>query len=68
MKTDIQKDILSLIRNSGNGMMIEDISKNIGISRVTASKYLAILEAVGKVKHREVGRAKLFFMWGKETK
>lgn len=61
MKIDIEKEILNTLKKN-NGMMIEEISQNIGVSRVTASKYLAILEALGMVTHKEFGRAKLFFI------
>ena len=42
------------------GMTIEEVADNNKINRVTASKYLAILEVKGLVVLRTVGRAKLY--------
>jgi predicted ArsR family transcriptional regulator len=41
-------------------MTIEEVSRELDISRATASKYLMALEIRGKVGRREIGRAKLF--------
>lgn len=41
-------------------MTIEEVSKELGISRATASKYLLVLEIKNKVSHRDIGKAKLF--------
>ena len=41
------------------GMTIEEVAGKNKINRVTASKYLAILEVKGLVVLRIVGRAKL---------
>ena len=43
-------------------LTIEEISKKLDINRSTASKYLAVLEATGHVKYRNVGKAKLFWV------
>ena len=42
------------------GLTITDVSKALNINYSTSSKYLAVLEAEGKVVHRDVGMAKLF--------
>ena len=41
-------------------LTIEEVSKKIYIHRITASKYLAVLEARGLVKYRFICKAKLF--------
>ena len=41
-------------------MTIEEVSRSLGISRATASKYLLFLQAGGFVKFRQIGKAKLF--------
>ena len=41
-------------------MTIEEVSKKLKIHRITATKYLSVLEAKRKIKHRDIGRAKLF--------
>ncbi|HLC77044.1 MAG TPA: hypothetical protein VJH04_02460 [archaeon] len=43
-------------------MTIEEVSKELNISRATASKYLLVLEIKRRVRLRPVGRAKLFFL------
>ena len=43
-------------------MTIEEVSQQLGISRATASKYLLVLETKNQIKHREIGKAKLFFL------
>ncbi|MEM4322189.1 MAG: winged helix-turn-helix domain-containing protein [Candidatus Woesearchaeota archaeon] len=45
---------------------IEEVSKNIGYSRATVSKYLSVLEAKGIVVLRKIGKAKLYSL--KEVK
>jgi len=39
---------------------IKEVARRAGVSKETASKYLAVLEARGVVRSRRVGKAKLF--------
>ncbi|MBI2085441.1 MAG: hypothetical protein HYT71_02930 [Candidatus Aenigmarchaeota archaeon] len=56
-----EENILYSLRNAAEwGMTIEEVSEKNKINRVTASKYLAILEVRGLVVLRTVGRAKLY--------
>ncbi len=41
-------------------MTIEEVSRELEISRATASKYLLVLETKRAVKLRPIGKAKLF--------
>ncbi len=50
--------ILGLLKK--NPMTIDNVSKNLKMSRITASKYLAVMEAKKMIAHEEVGRAKLY--------
>jgi len=43
-------------------MTIEEVSKELCISRATASKYLLVLETKKQASHRDIGKAKLFFL------
>ena len=54
----IEESIISVIK--GKELMIEEVATAVKINRITASKYLAVLEAKGLVKYRPVGKAKLF--------
>jgi len=59
MEKSLKIKILDLLRKE-KYLTIEDISKKLRINRSTASKYLAVLEATGHVKYRNIGKAKLF--------
>ena len=54
----IEESIISAIK--GKELMIEEIAEAVKINRITAAKYLAVLEAKGAVKYRPIGKAKLF--------
>lgn len=51
--------ILGVLRRNGSNTIIE-IAKEASMNRMTASKYLAALEAKGFVSCRRIGKAKLF--------
>ncbi len=56
-----EENILHSLRNAAEwGMTIEEVAEKNKINRVTASKYLAILEVRGLIVLRTVGRAKLY--------
>ena len=57
----IKRDILRLLSKRDYGLTIEDVSRYIRIHRITASKYLAVLEAEKNIIVREVGKAKLHY-------
>jgi len=57
---NIEEKILDLINNS-DGLTIGDVARILNIHRITASKYLAVLEAKNKIRYRAVGKAKLYF-------
>lgn len=54
--------ILDLLVERDYGLTIKDISNALKISRSTASKYLAVMEAGNIVKMRTVGKAKLHYL------
>jgi len=57
----IEEKILKLLVRDDYGLTIEEVANALEINRMTASKYLAILEATGKITVREVGKAKLHY-------
>jgi DNA-binding Lrp family transcriptional regulator len=61
---EIKRRIISLLqKQSPTDLSIKDIAAAIGVGRNTASKYLAILEAQGKIRMtRRMDRAKLYAM------
>jgi len=56
----IEEKILEAVKKS-DGLTIEEVSKKVNIHRITASKYLAVLDAKNLVKYRTVGKAKMYF-------
>ena len=61
MQHIFEKRILDAIHARKDiGITIQDIAKITSINRLTAAKYLAVMEARGIVSCRHVGRAKLY--------
>ena len=57
---DIVKNrIFSLVKAS-DGLTIKEISNRLDIHHVTASKYLAIMEAEKRILCKKIGMAKVF--------
>ncbi len=56
----VEKETLALLRNSPEGMQVDEIAKRLDLVRHTVSKYLQILEAKKLVMYRPVGRTKLW--------
>ncbi|MGD8539613.1 MAG: GNAT family N-acetyltransferase [Candidatus Aminicenantes bacterium] len=59
-KAEAEKEILSLLKESPDGIQVDEIAKKLNLVRHTVSKYLQILEAKKLVMHRTVGRTKLW--------
>jgi GNAT superfamily N-acetyltransferase len=57
---DVEKEILSLLKDSPDGIQVDEITKKLDLVRHTVSKYLQILKAKNLVMYRTVGRAKLW--------
>jgi len=61
MLNSFEQRILDVIyADGGIGVTILDVSRMTTINRITAAKYLAVMEARGIIKCRNVGRAKLY--------
>ncbi len=56
----VEKEILSLLKDSPDGMQVDEIAKKLDLVRHTVSKYLQILKAKKLVMYRTVGRTKLW--------
>ena len=63
----IRKKILGTISKHDYGLTIEEVANALQINRMTASKYLAILEATGEIVVRNVGKAKLHYPKGRNN-
>jgi DNA-binding IclR family transcriptional regulator len=56
----IENLILDVLKKSDISLTINEVAERANTHRTTASKYLAVLEARGMVKCRNVGKAKLY--------
>jgi len=57
---DIRKLIIDVLKKHSDGLTILSVAKLTGINRLTASKYLAILEAEKILERRKIGVSKIF--------
>lgn len=61
IQNSFEKRIHNAIHSSKDiGITIQDIARITSIHRITASKYLAVMEARGIIQCRHIGRAKLY--------
>lgn len=54
------RNIIGLLRDAQKGLTIEEISKNLNLSRITTTKYLNSLFVSGQVNMRKLGPAKVY--------
>ena len=54
--------ILEVLRKAETSLTILEIAHRASLHRVTAAKYLEVMEAKGYIKHRPVGKAKLYML------
>ncbi len=59
---DIKNKILALLRRNPEGLTILKIASLVGVHRNTIPRYLYELKGEEKVRIREVGPAKLFYL------
>ncbi len=63
---EISREILSRIReilkNNPRGMNVTEVSKELGMNRLTVAKYLEMLEVSGQVDVKRFGPAKVYFI------
>jgi len=58
----IENAIIEVLKKAETSLTINEVSRKINAHRTTTSKYLAILEAKGVIKCRNVGKAKLYYV------
>jgi DNA-binding transcriptional ArsR family regulator len=59
---DIKNKILSILRKNPEGLTISKMASLVGIHRNTIPRYLYELKGEEKVRIREIGMAKLFYL------
>ncbi|MCF2138184.1 MAG: PAS domain-containing protein [Candidatus Thorarchaeota archaeon] len=62
VEPSLNTQIIKILGDNPIGLTISDISRIIGVSRNTVSKYVQTLEAREEIAHKEVGSAKLFYL------
>ena len=60
----MENEIIKLLRKKRYGLSIEDVAQAISVSRITAAKYLFVLEAKKKVDVRVIGKYRLHYPKG----
>jgi response regulator of citrate/malate metabolism len=58
----IENLIFDVLKKAETSLTIGEVAQKINAHRTTTSKYLAILEAKGMIKCRNVGKAKLYYV------
>ncbi len=59
---EYEEMILEYVKQFPSGLTITDISKGIGISRITVNKYILVLEAREKLFSKSIGAYKLYLV------
>ncbi|MDH3781076.1 MAG: ArsR family transcriptional regulator [Nitrosopumilus sp.] len=59
---DIRQKLILTLEDSDTGMSGVEISKNIGISRITMTKYLQVFAAEGLLRQKNIGNITLWFL------
>ncbi len=60
MNENHYQNIIGLLKDAQKGLTIEEISKNLNLSRITTTKYLNSLFVSGQVNMRKAGPAKVY--------
>ena len=59
---EIREKIISILDDSISGMSGVEISKKVGINRITMSKYLKVFAAEGLLRQKNIGNVILWFL------
>ena len=59
---DIRQKLITILDGSLTGMSGVDISRKVGINRITMTKYLKVFEADGLLRHKNIGNVTLWFL------
>ena len=59
---DIREKLISLLKDSDDGMSGIEISKKINVNRITMIKYLKVFAAEGLLRQKNIGNVTLWFL------
>ena len=58
----IKEKLIDILRNSKTGLSGTEISKKLGINRITMTKYLSVFAAESLVKQKNIGSVNMWFI------
>lgn len=59
---DLKERLVGLLQDSRTGMSGVEISRRLGVSRVTMAKYLGVFAAEGLIRHKSTGNITMWFV------
>ena len=62
LSEDIREKLISVLKDSDNGMSGIEISKKINVNRITMIKYLKVFAAEGLLRQKNIGNVTLWFL------
>ena len=62
LSEDIREKLISLLKDSDDGMSGIEISKKINVNRITMIKYLKVFAAEGLLRQKNIGNVTLWFL------
>ena len=59
---EVKRKIVDVLQNAGTGLSGIELADKTGINRMTISKYLDVMNAIGLVKKKKVGTVNVWFL------
>jgi methanogenic corrinoid protein MtbC1 len=59
---EIKRKVIDVLKNSDAGLSGVEIAEKIDVNRITLTKYLNVLEAVGLIKRKHVGSVNVWYL------
>jgi len=59
---EIRQQLISILDDAVSGMSGVEISKKIGVNRITMSKYLKVFAVEGLLRQKNIGNVTLWFL------
>ena len=59
---EIKHKVIDVLKDIDTGLSGVEIAKKIGVNRITITKYLGILQAIGLVKKKEAGSVNVWYL------
>lgn len=59
---EIKRKVIDVLKDTSSGLSGVEIAEKIGVSRVTVTKYLNVLEAIGLIKKKQAGPVNVWYL------